>query len=235
MRINVGVEKYPEGRSIAWALDYPGCFANGSSDSEAIIRLPDALLRYKEWIDSHTTDSWMKDLGDFSIHLADTFEVYSIDEQYDPADNGYEVNAWFRHDWKPLTHEDIRRGLLTLQWSRVDLLELAAGLSADQLNQKFEGERWSILGVLNHVANAEHWYLDRLSLAHTERNQLPSDVFDRLLAVREQLCRVLPTLAGSNLVVGVEGEFWSPRKVLRRAAWHEIDHIEHIFKLMAKL
>ncbi|MBP9041838.1 MAG: DinB family protein, partial [Anaerolineaceae bacterium] len=106
---------------------------------------------------------------------------------------------------------------------------------ADQLNQKFEGERWSILGVLNHVANAEHWYLDRLSLAHTERDQLPSDVFDRLLAVREQLCRVLPTLAGSNLVVGVEGEFWSPRKVLRRAAWHEIDHIEHIFKLMAKL
>ncbi len=235
MRINVGVEKYPEGRSIAWALDYPGCFANGSSDSEAIIRLPDALLRYKEWIDSHTTDSWMKDLGDFSIHLADTFEVYSIDEQYDPADNGYEVNAWFRHDWKPLTDEDIRRGLLTLQWSRVDLLDLAAGLSADQLNRKFEGERWSILGVLNHVANAEHWYLDRLSLAHTERNQLPSDVFDRLLAVREQFCRVLPTLAGSTLVVGVEGEFWSPRKVLRRAAWHEIDHIEHIFKLMAKL
>lgn len=235
MRVNVGVEKYPGGRAIAWALDYPGCFANGSSDSEAIIRLPDSLLRYKEWIDSHTTNSWMKDLGDFSIHLADTFEVYSIDDQFEPAADGYEVNAWFRHDWKPLIDEDIRRGLLTLQWSRVDLLELAASLSPEQLNQKFEGERWSILGVLNHVANAEHWYLDRLSLTHTERNQLPSDVFERLLAVREQFNRVLPTLAGSNAVVGVDGEFWSPRKVLRRAAWHEIDHIEHIFKLIAKL
>lgn len=235
MRINIGVEKYPEGRSIAWALDYPGCFANGSSDSEAIIRLPDALLRYKEWIDSHTADSWMKDLGDFNVHLADTFEVYSIDDQFDPAADGYEVNAWFRHDWKPLNDEDIRKGLLTLQWSRADLLELAAGLAPDQLNQKFEGERWSILGVLNHVANAEHWYLDRLSLAHTDRKSLPTDVFERLLAVREQLNRVLPALAGSTAVVGVDGEFWSPRKILRRAAWHEIDHIDHIFKLIAKL
>lgn len=235
MRINVGVEKYPGGRSIAWALDYPGCFANGSSDSEAIIRLPDALLRYKDWINSHVTDSWMKDLGDFSVHLADTFEVYSIDAQYELTASGYEVNAWFRHDWKPFTDEDIHRGLLTLQWSRIDLLELTAGLSPEQLNQKFEGERWSILGVLNHVANAEHWYLDRLSLAHTERKNLPSDVYERLLVVREQLNRVLPTLAGSTMVVGVDGEFWSPRKVLRRAAWHEIDHIEHIFKLIAEL
>jgi len=235
MRINIGVEKYPGGRSIAWALDYPGCFSNGSSDSEAIIRLPEALLRYKEWVDSHAADSWMKDLGDFSIHLADSFDVYSIDQYYELAADGYEVNAWFRHDWKPLTGEDIRRGLLTLQWSRTDLLELAAGLSPAQLNQEFEGERWSILGVLNHVANAEHWYLDRLSLAHTERKNLPSDVYERLQVVREQMNRALPSLEDSTQVVGVNGEFWSPRKVLRRAAWHEIDHIEHIFKLIAKL
>jgi ferritin len=36
---------------------------------------------------------------------------------------------------------------------------------------------------------------------------------------------------GVKLVVGVNGEFWSPRKVLRRALWHERDHTEHIRKL----
>ena len=29
----------------------------------------------------------------------------------------------------------------------------------------------------------------------------------------------------------VEGEFWSPRKLLRRAVWHERDHTVHIRKL----
>jgi hypothetical protein len=44
---------------------------------------------------------------------------------------------------------------------------------------------------------------------------------------------MLPTLEGMKQVFGVDGEFWSPRKVLRRALWHEKDHVEHICKLIA--
>jgi hypothetical protein len=32
--------------------------------------------------------------------------------------------------------------------------------------------------------------------------------------------------------MGTDGEFWSPRKLLRRAVWHERDHTEHIRKLL---
>jgi hypothetical protein len=235
MRIHIGVEQYPGGRSIAWVYDYPGCFAAGADSAEAILRSPQALLKYKEWIDSHIADSWMKDLGDFDIHLEEAFEVYFIDDHYNLASEGTEINAWFRHDWQFLTDEDIRRGQLVLQWSRADLLELVAHLTPAQLDQRFEGERWSILGVLKHVANAEHWYLDRLSLTQTEKTILPADAFERMLVVRGQMNRVLPALVNVNTVRGVEGEIWSPRKLLRRAAWHEIDHIDHIFKLIAKL
>ena len=42
----------------------------------------------------------------------------------------------------------------------------------------------------------------------------------------------LPKLNGVKQVVGVDGEFWSPRKMLRRALWHERDHTEHIRKLI---
>jgi hypothetical protein len=45
----------------------------------------------------------------------------------------------------------------------------------------------------------------------------------------------LPGLEGLADVCGVEGEFWSPRKLLRRAAWHERDHIQHIQRLMTLL
>jgi len=35
-----------------------------------------------------------------------------------------------------------------------------------------------------------------------------------------------------NQVVGLDGEFWSPRKLLRRTVWHERDHVDHIRKLI---
>ncbi len=235
MRIKIGVENNYEGRSLAWALDYPGCFAYGADGSEAILRVPEALLRYKEWIDSHLPDSWMKDLSDFDIHLEESFDVFAINENYELVLDGYEVNAWFRHDWKTLTAEDIRRCSLILRWSRADLLDLAASLSPAQLDCKLEGERWSIAGVLGHIANAEHWYLDRLGMAEGTRRDLPVDVFERLHIVRQRMNAVLPELINLQKVVGKDGEFWSPRKLLRRATEHEIDHIDHIFKLISRL
>lgn len=235
MCIKIGVENNYEGRSLAWVLDYPGCFAYGADGSEAILRVPEALLRYKEWIDSHLADSWMNELADFDIHLEESFEVYAINERFELVSDGYEVNAWFRHDWNPLSAEDIRRSRLILQWSRADLLDLVSNLNAAQLECKFEGERWSIAGVLGHIANAEHWYLDRLGLAEGARRDLPQDVFERLHAVRQRMNKVLPELDDLQKVEGVDGEFWSPRKLVRRATEHEIDHIDHIFKLIAKL
>jgi hypothetical protein len=43
---------------------------------------------------------------------------------------------------------------------------------------------------------------------------------------------IFPTLQDSKQVVGADGEFWSPRKVLRRTLWHERDHTEHLRKLL---
>jgi hypothetical protein len=235
MRIKIGLENYYEGRSLAWVLDYPGCFAYGADGGEAILRVPEALLRYKEWISSHLPDSWMKDLADFNIHLEESFSVYTINERHELASDGYEVNAWFRYDWNPLSAEDIHRGSLILEWSRADLLDLVASLNPAQMDCEFEGERWSIAGVLGHIANAEHWYLDRLGLAESTRRDLPKDVFERLYIVRQRLNAVLPEFESLSKVVGVDGEFWSPRKLLRRATGHEIDHIDHILKLIALL
>jgi hypothetical protein len=45
--IKVGIENNNENRSIAWALDFPGCFAYGSSETEALIRIPQALIAFK--------------------------------------------------------------------------------------------------------------------------------------------------------------------------------------------
>jgi uncharacterized damage-inducible protein DinB len=192
--------------------------------------IPQAIRDYAAWVGAHTSDSWLAGL-DIEFQLEETWDCYSINDEFELTQDGYEVNAWFRHDWKPLSDDEIQRSLHLLAWSRRDLLKTVDNLSKDVLERKYPGERWSIAGILKHVGGAEWWYLHRLGLAFPQ-DAVPEDPFERLEKVRARLLEILPELAGSRQVVGVDGEFWSPRKLLRRAVWHECDHIRHIRKLL---
>lgn len=234
MRLNVGLENGADGRPLAWALDFPGCFAYGADSSEAVINMASAFVAYKNWVASHTRENWLTDIHDVDVRLTEVWEVYNIDADYNVTSDGdYEVNAWFRHDWKPLSRLDVRRGQQILNFARADLMEVVQPLPAEILDRTYPQERWSVRGVLGHIAKAEWWYMDRLELAGSPRSSLPQDIFEQLAAVRTQLVTILPDLEGVELVRGMQGEIWSPRKLLRRAIWHELDHIEHINKLLA--
>ena len=231
MLFKVGLENGAEGRSIAWVLDYPGCFAYGRDGGEALDNLPLAVRDYSDWIARHDPRPWVLPI-DHEFQLEETWEVYSINEAYQLVEEGYEVNAWFLNDWRPLAESEIERGLKMLSWSRADLLELVQGLSQDELEHKHPHERWTIAGILGHVGGSEWWYLNRLGLDFP-KEQVPKEPFERMHAIRAHLVEILPGLAGSGRVVGIEGEFWSPRKLLRRAVWHERDHTLHIAKLLS--
>ncbi len=226
----IGLENNTEGRSQAWVLGHPGCFAYGADGSRAYQAVPLAIRAYREWIAAHTSASWLAG-DDIEYRLDETWECYTINNDFELAQEGYEVNAWFRHDWIPMTAEEIERGLLLLAWGRNDLLDTVSELSPEILARTYPGERWSIAGILNHIGGAEWWYQERLGLIFP-RSDVPDDPFPRLDKVRSNLVQVLPTLASSTRVVGLSGEFWSPRKLLRRAVWHEADHIAHIRKLL---
>ena len=231
--IKVGVENHYENRSLAWVLDYPGCFAYGSNETEALVRVPQALIAYKSWLEGYTEDSWLQDLADFDIRLVEVFECHILNEQYEPAKEGMEVNSWFHHDWLPLNQDEINKGLSVLAWAHQDLYELTAGLTAEQLDRTYEGERWPIRGILLHVADAELYYLDRLSLTPYGHNDLVTmNIWDSLQFTLKQNRDLLMNMAGVNDVRGREGEFWSPRKIIRRACWHALDHCQHIHRLI---
>jgi len=233
MILRVGLENGVEGRSLAWALEHPGCFAYGADATSALVAMVPAFLHYVDWVNRNARTSWLTEVGHVDVRLVEVWEVYRLNEHYERvAEGGYEVNAWFQEDWKPLTRLDVRRGLQMLQWSRADLLNRVRSLTREQLEQRPTGERWSILGILEHIAGAEWWYMDRLDLAGMPRAALPADPLERLEVVRRRLEQVLLQLEGVERVLGKQGEWWSPRKLLRRALWHERDHFEHIGKLL---
>jgi hypothetical protein len=235
MIFQVGIENNYEGRSIAWALEHPGCYAYGMKGSAAASNLEGALSRYAGWILQHDRNPWLNfSESDMEMVINGTWEVYFIDDNLDIASEGdsYSVESFFPYDWKPLTRIELKHAHDMLTWSRVDLLKAVHGLDEEKLNQTYPGERWSINGILGHVGGAEWWYLERLGLAFPRR-ELPEEPLARLELVRKHFHSVLPKLEGVKQVLGLDGEFWSPRKLLRRALWHELDHVEHINKLAA--
>jgi len=231
MQIRIGLENGIEGRSLAWVLDFPGCFAYGKDGTEAILRTPQALITFREWVGEHTKDSWLEDLEDFDIALTEIFECYTVTHERDY----YEVNAWFNDDIRALSAVEIDHSLAMLDWSRSDLETLLKPLTRNQLEQKFPGERWSIEGVVRHVANANWWYLDRLGLAGLDLAKASREPVERMSQVLAELHRVLPTLVNKSLKMEIDDETWSPRKVLRRAIWHMRDHYFHIERLLTLL
>lgn len=231
MIFRVGIENNNEGRTIAWALEHPGCFAYGANASAACINLETSIQTYATWILKHEYNTWLN-FDQAEIVPEETWEGYMIDDKMDVVDKeGYGVDAFFRFDWKPLKKEEIDHGIRMLSWSRADLLKTISSLKSEKLDETYTGERWSINGILGHVGGAEWWYLDRLGLAFP-KGDVKKEPIARLEQVRNHLNKALPKLVGSTQVVGREGEFWSPRKLLRRALWHELDHIRHIQRLI---
>ncbi len=231
MQIRVGLENNIEGRSLAWVLDHPGCFAYGRDGTEAILRVPQALITYREWIGEKTNASWLSNLEDFDIALVEVFECYNNLL----GDREIEINAFFQDDARAFSAAEIEQGSLLLNWSRADLEQLVSSLSQEQREQKFSDERWSINGVLRHVANANWWYLDRLNLATVARDQLSNDPVERLNQVHGLLISSMDELKNGSELLEVEGETWSARKVLRRVLCHIRDHHFHIERLMSLL
>jgi len=232
MRIRIGLENNIEGRTLAWALDYPGCFAYGADEAEALIRLPRALLEYEVWIKDHTPDSWVQ-LKDLDMRVVERYETFWINENYElvPEGQGYEINAWFVDDWRPLTSKEIGQGLKIFHWQREELLAGLTTLDPEILKKDFPGQRWNILGIAKHVANAELWYLSRLGLSDLSHKDLPKDPQSRLSLTANLVDNNFPEFANRVRVIGIEGEIWSYRKILRRTLWHQRDHIEHIKEL----
>ncbi len=213
-----------DGRWIAHVPDLPGCFSAHKDRDVAIKGIPAALESYVQWCTRHG----MRISG-----LAGPMMVSEVIRAWTYEDD-YEVNAFFASDRPPVTGGEVEEFRRLLEMAGRDLMAAVEGLAPQDLAKEFSGERWSILGILRHVANSDLWYLDRLGLALPQAD-LPDEVMPRLERVRAHTLASLPALSLRTGVVALSAELWSARKVLRRTLWHERDHTDHILKLRAVL
>jgi uncharacterized damage-inducible protein DinB len=135
----------------------------------------------------------------------------------------------------------------TLRWlnaSRSDLLSLVKGIHDDVLDKRLTEGKRTVREIVDHIAIAEWWYTTRIV---PNPNSVPSwdkyghDAFSRLRLVREMFVhdlaermRQMP-LENRGQVFERNGELWTPKKVLRRAVWHELLHLKQLLRLIPKL
>jgi hypothetical protein len=134
-------------------------------------------------------------------------DVDLTDPIVEPTTNGYERPE----DMAPLSAGDLALLLHRLDLSRERLLALIGGRTSAQL-ARCSSEGWSLTQALEHIANAERWYTDRL-------HPWPDDPRAAAAEGRRLLLDRLAEAAvdGQDQVTVHSGEQWTPRLVLRRA------------------
>lgn len=213
-----------DGRWIAHVPDLPGCFTSDINLDLALKAVPAGIEAYLAWCHGHGLR--VSGLSGPMI-VSEVIRAWNYE-----ADQ--EVNAFFAADRPPVAGDELPEYQLLLGATRRDLIGAVDGVRIEQLERELPGERWPMSGILRHVANAEWWYLDRMGLSFP-RSQLTEDPFQRLDQVREHLLDSLKSLAQRQGVLAIGGEIWSTRKVLRRALWHERDHVQHLQRLRRML
>lgn len=197
----------------AWVLDLPGCFATGVDETAAVGALPGTIDRYLVIA---------AEAGAAAARPAGRIDV--VERFHGSWQGTYEVNAYFEADAEAVTEWDVAFGTAMLAATRRRLLTVA-----DRAPRSGASER-SVADLLHHVANAEWFYGSRLELdpeivrpAGLGDEASPKQRLDRIRAWALQRLAALPGLGALERTHG--GERWSPRKVVRRYIYHELDHV----------
>ena len=128
--IQIVLERNVEGRTLAWALDYPGVFTYGADDAEAILRMPREMLRFESWLNLRTDYPWVR-LEGLDVHIDEIFEVFPVDDEGEI----YEVNAFFRSDhYLHMNGQEVYKFAVSAAADDVDYVTKAAGLTADGID-----------------------------------------------------------------------------------------------------
>lgn len=211
-RIVVGLEEGADGALRAHALSLPGCAAAGATPQAAVGALEEAVA---EWL------GLLAAAGEPVPPPEQELEL-SVDEwlRTDAAVARGESTACFAHDLRPLTAAEIDRELRWLGELRGLLLAHVRRMPESEVDRPLVGE-WSLRRALEELARAQWWTLTRLGASPL--GEAPARTLGRLdtalALVQQHFTHLPPERWGTRLEI--EGEEWTPRKVLRRLLWTE--------------
>ena len=211
-RFAVGLEEGTDGGFLAHALDLPGCAAPGDTAEAAVENF------------ARTLQQWLQFLAFIGAPIpTDDAELeVAVDEwiQTDARVRGGETHACFAADLRPLHDDDIQAGLRSLGELRGLLLARVRRRADAELDRAASGG-WRVRDILEELARAQWWTLSRLGA--TPMAETPERTLGRLDTAMALVVRTFTHMPADRRDTHLEldGEEWTPRKVLRRLVWLE--------------
>lgn len=207
----VGLEEGPGGATLVHALSLPGCVSAGRSQQEALDAFAAELSL---WLNSLAV------LGERVPSPERELEIAVEEWILSDADvAGGESVVCFEADLSPLSEPEIQLGLQRLGGLRGQLLRRLRRLPGPELDRRTGG--WTARQALEELARAQWWTLTRLGASPMA--EVPQRTLGRLdtamALVVQQFTGLAPEQRGA--VLEIEGESWTPRKVMRRLLWLE--------------
>lgn len=208
----VGLEEGPGGATLVHALSLPGCVAGGSTQEEALAAFPGILAAWLNVLERAGEPVPPKDA---ELQIA-VDEWVTTDADVEAG----ESNACFDADLAPLSAADISRELRRLGDLRGLLLREVKRVPDAELDRGWGGE-WTARRALEELARAEWWTLSRLGASPLA--ELPDRTIGRLDTAMALIVQAFTGMTEEDRgrVIEMEGETWTPRKVLRRLLWLE--------------
>jgi predicted RNase H-like HicB family nuclease len=216
VRISVGLEQGADGLLWAHPLEPAGCAGRGADAAEAVASFQEELT---QWL------RFLAQAGEPAPPQGAELEI-AVDEWIgtDAAVGAGESSVLFAADLRPLSDDDLQRGVRVLGDLRGRLLGRIRRIPRREVDAALDvpaGGGWSVREVLEELARAQWWTLTRLGASPLA--ETPDATLGRLDTAMALVVHHLGDLEPERRGVRVEldGEEWTPRKVLRRLLWLE--------------
>jgi predicted RNase H-like HicB family nuclease len=209
-RYSTGLEEGIDGVFLVHALSLPGCVADGVTRDAALERFGGVLAELLNFL-ARSGEPVPPPEAELEI---------TIDEwiQTDAQVAEGESTVFFEADAKPLAAEEIDSALRRLGELRSRLLQHVRPLSEAEAN-RVRASGWSVRRTLDELARAQWWMLSRLGA--TPMAEVPEMTLARLDTAFALVLQQFTPEPPESRIIELDGEQWTPRKVLRRLLWLE--------------
>ena len=211
-RFPVGLEEGPDEAFHVHAFTLPGCVGSGATRDDALASFQSELTAWLDFLGSQgevlpdpsreieiAVDEWIATEADVAVGDSDVL---------------------FASDLVPLTEPELLRGVRLLGALRGRLLPRIRRAKDEEL-ESIGSEEWNLRVIIDELARAHWWTLTRLGASPLA--EVPPNAVARLDTAMALVIQHFAHLSAEARETHVEldGEEWTPRKVLRRLLWLE--------------
>lgn len=213
-RNEVGIETGPK-RTFACAFDWPGWARSGRDEEAALEALSDYRVRYAAVVKGSGV-AFRVPAKPGALQIAERVEGNATTDFGAP-------DGEFATDADPMDRRELTRSLKLLDACWLAFDDAVEGARGVELRTGPRGGGRELDAIVDHVVGAEASYGRKLAVkVAVDEDDAWRGRTDERAQVRDGLRSAV--IDGMPEAGPRGGKLWSPRRFLRRAAWHVLDH-----------